>query len=173
MQLVDFNIKWIGFGGITVDKLDWKTYKVCQVQPDIVILDIGTNDLSNRDVCPRSLAREVFELACSLTRVVDSVKAVYVMNIFPRDPYSRYPARQDFNDCVETYNEELTAYCTASDMDIYPVSMKRVTDYDKYLSKDGVHLTQTPSTTTHSGMFHYVMAIRRSLVKGARLLSFL
>ena len=171
LNLMDFDIKWMGFGGAKVDTLDWKCYKLCRVQPDAVVLDIGSNDLVNRSCSPDELASRVYDLAISILGTVESVQKVIVLDICCRSPTSRYPARRDFNECAQTYNEAIRDLCHDGDGRVCVAPLKGLGDYQQYLSEDGVHLSQTTATTQHSGTFHYAMAIRRALVKASRSLS--
>ena len=67
LRLHDFDISWFGYGGLMLDKLQCKTYKLKLCSPEFVMLDMVTNDLSWEDACPTDLARQVHAWMCGFS----------------------------------------------------------------------------------------------------------
>ena len=93
------NVRQFGTGGRTVAKIknfDLKT--VARFLPDVVILEIGTNDLSNKP--PETVASEIDDLAVKLINEF-AVRVVGICNVIPR-------ADQTFSDKAELLNRYLS-----------------------------------------------------------------
>ena len=133
--------------------------------PDIVVLNVGGNDLCDESVMPSMLAEKIFEIA---EKIINSgVQAVYIMFILPRAPTSRWRhmTRADFNEAAATYNQALTQLTKGgSSSRIHSLAVEGfVRDFvSKYRDSDGVHCSEFPlGTTSHSGVFKYLMTIKR------------
>ena len=91
-----------GIGGLTLSKLFYEIPLVRELAPWIVIIDIGTNDLSCDNVLPAALAAPIVECA-KFVAAVDSVAEVLICQILLRVLMARPPGRQwkptpaDFN----------------------------------------------------------------------------
>ena len=91
-----------GIGGLTLSKLFHEIPLVRELAPRVVIIDIGTNDLSRDNVLPATLAARIVECA-TFVAAVDSVAEVLIYQILPRvltfRPHGRRwkPTRADFN----------------------------------------------------------------------------
>ena len=170
LRLTDFTINWLCYSGLTINQLDWKSHRLYHLKPDIVIIDIGTNDLSADGICPNELAWQVCGVASFIYDLVPSVKVVFILDIYRRARWCTYPTQQDFNQCVIQYNLEWRRLCHISTLPVYAAPLKGLDVYRLYLSSDGVHLCRRKHRhSSHSGIFHYVMAIRRALVRCSHL----
>ena len=167
LRLQDVSLTWKGYSGLTTSFLDLKSHIVYSVNPDIVVVDIGSNDLSNSKVIPSKLARRVYSLALSLLQV-SQVKCVFLLDICPRGVWARFPARRDFNAAADLYNLAIRALCERYNHPIFPAPLRGLRrDIAYYLSKDGVHLGHSiPRGLSHSGIFKYTLSIRRAIVRG-------
>ena len=73
------------------------------VTPHLVIIDIGTNDLTNLRFTTHSLARQVFSTA---KRIIQQygVKQVVILEVLPRTTWGRHGAPVSFSGRVARYN---------------------------------------------------------------------
>ena len=81
-------------------------YRHCSYFADVVILDIGTNDLIDRHVLPHTLALQVFDIARSLTSYA-GIKHVIILEALPRTTWGKYGAPVSFSHKVSQYNSKL------------------------------------------------------------------
>ena len=87
-----------GIRGGTVEHLRGKLSVAERTSPSVVLIDVGTNELSSPSVNPRRLACEIGELA-RLFRLLPPVETVVIMLILPRVVVNcLYHTRPDFND---------------------------------------------------------------------------
>ena len=110
----DCKITFVGRGGMTVPRLRGKAVQfLTSCRPDVIFLEIGTNDLSTAD--PLRLAADVFELAQWL--VSRGVRRVVISQIFFRViANGRRDVRvaADFNERVVAYNARMREHTLAS-----------------------------------------------------------
>ena len=66
-----------GVGGMKLHQVSDHYYLFSAIQPDIVILELGTNDLASPNTDPITLAQEVYNLA-RLLREQFQVKIVFI-----------------------------------------------------------------------------------------------
>ena len=95
-----------GIGGRTVDKLiQFDLAKLHVLQPNVVVLEIGSNDLCDISSDPETIGSTIITLIDSL-RVEFSVDWVVVCQILPRknQPYPEY------NSAVSSLNSWLKKY---------------------------------------------------------------
>ena len=87
-----------GIRGGTVEHLRGKLSVAERTSPSVVLIDVGTNELSSPSVNPRRLACEIGDLARRF-RQLPPVETVVIMLILPRvEVNCLYPTRPDFND---------------------------------------------------------------------------
>ena len=155
---LDFNLKdrasvhIHGVGGRTVPKL-WKhdlSY-VSRINPDIVILEIGTNDLSVED--PNVVATSI-EVLVRYLHDRFGVKIVGFCLVIPRSSSSVFNAKvTQFNHLVHSLLEPIEyVFCWFH---------KGVSS--KFLLRDGVHLN-------HSGQLRLYRSYRGAILKGLSML---
>ena len=164
LLLSDLHITWEGYSGLSLRDLDLKSHVLFAQRPDILLIDIGTNDLCSVSADPHRLAQSAFKAAVAFL----DMPSIQCMFLFcPRAIHSRYPARVDFNDCVDLYNVCVRELCSASISSSLPVwSQGHQADLRLYLSHDGVHLSsRPPCPAVHSGIFKYLMSVRTALVR--------
>ena len=131
----DCEISFIGRGGMTIARLRHRADEILSRRPDVVLLEIGTNDIAR--INPIRLADEVFEFANLLT--TGGVRHVIISQVFFRMA-GRYHVAADFNDRVVVYNErmrELTRSSAVVDFWRHRGIWARWQD----LLVDGVHFT--------------------------------
>lgn len=76
-------VQYSGFPGSTVHKIRNNLEVVKDFSPDFVVLIIGTNDLCQQHVTPRSVARSIVDLVDTLLFVI-GVKKVIVLQVLHR-----------------------------------------------------------------------------------------
>ena len=169
LTLQDTYVSWMGFSGLYITGLRSLLHLLISGQPDIVIVDIASNDLCDPFANPLELAQITFDVAAEMLSA-PSVRCVYLMAVCPRAPWASYPARGDFNQCALIYNERLRELCTASPLPISCAPVRGIWDnFESYLAADGVHLCQSQDPTGGpSGIFKYIMSVRRAIVRGVQ-----
>ena len=167
LHLEDVDFHWNGFGGLTLPLLELKSHLLYATRPDILVLDIGSNDLCDDFIDPHALALNVYNVANSFLHV-SSITCIFILDISYRSIQSSYSARQDFNACADIYNSKLHYLCSSNIAPIFPASLRGLKDnFEDYLHTDGVHLSVNPHPgTSHSGTFKYLMSVRRAVVNG-------
>ena len=98
-----------GQGGLTLGGLSRRLREVRAVAPTVVLVDIGTNDLSN-GCDPGKLADGTVAFARELL-TIPSVAQVVVYEILMRNPvqFSRFPVRPDFDHARQIANNKVRA----------------------------------------------------------------
>ena len=147
LQLCQFNsIRFCGLSGAVVSDLWSKLALVREVTPDIVLLEIGSNDLCDQNVSPRKFVTELQEFVQTLVTSC-CVKRVIISQIFYRGP-GYHPRRNQRN--LKAYN--LTVFNTNQKLQqtfyqsrrhrsvIYYRHRGIWKDFHQYLLADGVHL---------------------------------
>ena len=77
--------------------------------PHLIILEIGSNDLSKPHIQPEKLAKQVLQLAQSL--IQSCVKFVIVSAVIYRAKTKSTITPAEFNSKVDAYNEIMTIQC--------------------------------------------------------------
>ena len=93
LHLQDVSVVWTGYSGITVPFLELKSHILFAVKLNILVLDIGSNDLADSSVIPSKLARQVYSLALHFLKVA-RVQCIFIVDICPRATQAWYPARR-------------------------------------------------------------------------------
>jgi hypothetical protein len=157
-----------GRGGRLVHHLWAELDAISDIAPEIVILDIGTNDLSSSTAPPGEIAYSVFFFAQHLVEQC-AVKAIHIAQVFRRLPDSaRTP--HNFNELVFTYNDALRSLCRhghtrSSPLPIFMFFFKGMSsDWASYLDQHGIHFNVLPAPGfSHSGSYKYYRAIKSSI----------
>ena len=132
------------------------------VTPHLVIIDIGTNDLTNNRITTHSLANQVYSTAKHL---IDhyGVERVVILEVLPRTTWGRHGAPISFAGRVSRYNAMIRSLVFRGKLSV-PVTFW----YHPGLSispdtfiLDGVHLNP-------SGLAKYIKSIRRLILKTTR-----
>ena len=148
-----------------VEHLDNLYSQVCQLQPNTVLLDIGSNDLSSfTEVSPASclkLAAAIFEFAEKLA-ALPHIYVVIIHSIIPR--YSRISATPDiFIKNCQFFNKYIKHFCA----DSVAIKFSRLQGFFQQLD----NTTATPSWTNDGihcnstiGCRKYLSRLRHSLL---------
>ena len=161
----EINVFWHGVGGAIISppsspKSIWQDLPIVEsLSPDIVFLDIGTNDLA-RSNDPHGVARAIFDLACHIARHLS--KSVVISQILPR----RHPSSFAYK--VNACNTTLEALCTSHPTIKFWTHSRNnffsrfVTDF---VAPDGVHVCND------RGMHRYYYSVRSAVMFAERSLA--
>ena len=139
-----------GFGGMRLESLRQHIGYVKHLEPTLIVVDIGTNDLASPMCCPLALAEAVVTTAKEFA-AVPSVRHVVVLQMMPRTKSRR--SRPNFNDACDVYNAHVRKLTKKLET-VHSWSHRgMVMEWDKYLLPDGVHLN-------HAGMNKYIRSVR-------------
>ena len=127
-------IHWHGVGGRTIDKVRrFDLTEVERFKPDVVILQIGTNDLTRRRSSPASVGSAIEDLVCLLHNEY-GVRLVCVGQTVKRHPVGT------FNANVQILAQYLQGVLEPLPFAIYWTHRGFWRASRSYLSYDGVHL---------------------------------
>jgi hypothetical protein len=174
------DVSFIGTGGCKLPHLWIQLPRILATRPDIVVLDIGTNDLSSPSCIPGDLADSVYQFAMYLVSDC-GVKAIHIAQIFPRlFTTGRTPA--DFNDKAFVYNAALRSICyhgqtrdRAPPLPIFMFVFRGMSRYwASYLSPiDGVHFAEVPQDSfPYSGSYKYYRSVKACIAVALRMPEF-
>lgn len=157
-------IQYTGFPGASVQSLRDNIEDVLDFQPDIVILCVGTNDIYDARVSPRSVAQAIMDLVDTLL-FVHNVSSVIVLQVLHRcrpTGRTRYPVDVDwFNSRVDELNMLLIdGLNTTAHHRSYLWRMKGFWSQDckaRHFAADGCHLSD-------SGQLRFLANIRAAVV---------
>ena len=139
-------------------------FQTCFSYPDVVIIDVGTNDLTDGRLPVHTLALPIFNIARRLTRFA-GVKRVVLMEILPRTTWGRHGAPVSFSRRVTQYNTMLKSLIFQY-KDQVPVTFwfhkGMASNIENFIS-DGVHLNSL-------GMIKYIKSVRRAILKTSRII---
>ena len=100
------NIHFVGIGGRTVSKiLAYALQYVRALQPDIIILEIGSNDLCEVRIHPETVGSNVESLVSILHKVCQAAFIVACQTIHRATLPSQCPEYNSFLDILNTYLE--------------------------------------------------------------------
>ena len=127
-------IHWHGVGGRTIDKVRrFDLTEVERFKPDVVILQIGTNDLTRRRSSPASVGSAIEDLVCLLHNEY-GVRLICVGQTVKRHPVGA------FNANVKILAQYLQGVLEPLPFAIYWTHRGFWRASRSYLSYDGVHL---------------------------------
>ena len=129
-------IHWHGVGGRTIDKVRrFDLTEVERFKPDVVFLQIGTNDLTHRGSSPASVGSAIEDLVCLLHHEY-GVRLVCVGQTVKRRPVGT------FNTNVQILAQYLQGVLEPLPFAIYWTHRGFWQAPCSYLSYDGVHLNK-------------------------------
>lgn len=154
------NVTFKGTGGLTLAKARKQLRSVCASNPEIVIIDIGSNDLCDPFVTVPELVDGVMALAQHL--LDNGVRFVYFLPIIPRlrTPHSFY------NTIVQHYSTVMKMHCQNHDSLHFwfhkPALTKNQMPVETYFLPDGVHLNRVGISRYHTSVRGAVLyAVKR------------
>ena len=121
-------------------------------RPHIIIIEIGSNDLTKIYIDPSKLASEVLTFCQWLLN--NSTKFVIVSAVIYRSKSKMIPL-DEYNARVDEYNYRLSELCNSSPNIIF-WSHPRIQRGMNLLRSDGIHLN-------NSGNYHFYMSLKNAL----------
>lgn len=166
---LDFNltrtatVSFHGVGGLTVPRLAWELRLLFSHQPPprVIILEIGTNDLSSR--FPEVVIGDLLDLV-ELLQSVDSSTVVGVCKVLPRRHRSTGLPHEEFNTKAATFNRMLDALFDDRPSVFVWGHLEMQSLTRRVLLSDGVHLN------CH-GQYCLYRSYRGAILKGVSLLN--
>ena len=157
-------IHFISRPGCHVRTLKNSFPQVLEIQPDIIFLDIGTNDLTV--MSPQQLFSQVFTVASNLFNLCQ-VKRVVLLQVLPRTVEGRWGQPPPFQAKVAAYNHLLESQVYQDKQ----LPSGQVANIGFWFHKgfrndisslivDGVHLNNT-------GLPLYIRSLRRAVLKSS------
>lgn len=166
---VDFNlvqtatVSFHGIGGLTVPRLarELRLLFVNEPLPRVIILEIGTNDLSSQS--PEVVIGEVLDLVDYL-QSVESSTVVGVCKVIPRRQRGTGLPLEDFNNRAATFNKMLEAPFDDQQFIFVWEHFELQSLSRRVLLPDGVHLNP-------HGQYCLYRSYRGAILKGVSLVS--
>lgn len=150
-HVVTFN----GVGGSKIQDVANLFQQVEGLDPHIVVIDLGTNDLCS-STNPVRLALALYEQA-KFILAQDSVRRVILLQVCPRVCANRARERL-VSDNISAFNDALHSLCKdGGDSISYRFTKALASNLDN-VSRDGCHLNT-------QGMLQYVKSLRRAILR--------
>lgn len=155
-----FHVEFKGVSGAKVShsnsakSLGSMARTVSDMCPDIVYIDIGSNDLCSRNVQPTELALRIFDISTELSK---SCKCVVIGQILPRLCES-----STYNERVRSLNEKLKHLASEANGNVIFWKMEKVWRVNGIYHRDGVHLSNP------LGMDRYARNVRGAVLFASR-----
>ena len=156
----------VGRGGLKCDRqgISFVTNLCRRFRPELVVLEIGTNDLSNSTFVPNEqfgvhTAGKVVDL-CRILHQGFGVRTVVVCKVVARGRFRRGVSEEDFASRRAAFNQEL---CVAARCWRFIFAWRHdrtCLNSLRNLSDDSIHVTST------DGMNLYNFSIRRAITTG-------
>ena len=150
-------IRCFGEGGLSLDRI-WKKpgkylNQLRTAQPDVLIIDLGTNDLCSERLSPKEVHASLCELITEFPRWNIEPEAIVFLPVLPRTGSLRkgQVSLAEFNDRADNFNRLLECSCFLEDK--WWVWQHRGLRSPRYIL-DGVHLNQ-------HGMAQYERTLRQ------------
>ena len=159
-------IQYVYVGGLTADRAraDYVHY-VLSLAPDVVYIELGTNDLCHPRVGPCEVAERLRSLAMDL--VHGGVHLVMVGETIPRASRAIPRVTRGFNDKVMGMNQRLRQLLDPSTTDSTRFWRHRGLQQPNVLCPDGVHLNglgnQRLYRSVRGAILHALSRVRRHL----------
>lgn len=130
------------------------------LQPHLVILDVGTNDLDS-GLLPTEVASQVYSFAINVLNNFP-VNHVVILEVLDRAPTGKYaPRNGSFSTYVKIYNQTIKSYINGKQQPLPGVHFwhhKRMSTCPEQYIADGVHLNA-------KGLSKYFYSVKRAIVK--------
>jgi hypothetical protein len=158
-----------GIPGASIDDLWYEINYIKSLKPVAVVLDIGSNDLSN-NCTAEWVVQEILRYARHLILEV-CVRSVSIMQIYPRGNncnhryYCTFPKYNNAAYRANGYMQKLLKRSKSSvDKFIFMYKLRNMWEnYTKYISDDGVHLND-------QGKLRYYYNYRRALISCTKIM---
>ena len=155
------SVKFSGIGGARIPQLRRRMQIIADEKPNVVIVDIGTNDVYNRRASVHSLVHNLFNIVHML-HTTYGVKQVIIMEMFFRTSHGRFGSRNpQFNVDVLEFNKLCKRY-----VEVHSCRLRNIqfwhhvgltNNWQQYI-EDGVHLNR-------SGLAKYYRSVRSAVIR--------
>ena len=158
----EVNLLVEGHPGLSYDRLlsrvDFYCRKLSSIPIDVLVLDLGTNDLCLPEVTPEVLVQKSFEFLDLLEGKGVLPHKVVFLSVIQRSRITRsgHIAVSTFNHRSKRFNSLLGRRLKSERHNVYLYTQKRI-NYPKYLC-DGCHLNS-------EGMTKYAKGLRAAIVR--------
>ena len=158
----EYNLVMQGHGGLTFSKVFQTPAKfivpIGQSNPDVLFIDIGTNDLCDHSIIPSVLVEKVFKFLDLLDYFKVKPKCIILLSVIQRTEITRkgQVSVSTFNHRAKRYNSLLAAKLTNMHPKVQMLSQSRI-NIPKYIA-DGCHLN-------NDGMLKYVSNVYNQCIK--------
>ena len=152
------HVKLVGKGGASVDDILPMFLANIDFSPQIVVIDIATNDLHSNTLPPHKLAQQVFNITKRLISR-HGVQRVIVLEALPRTQFGLYGAPPSFNTKVAQYNtmiKNLVVQTGNAGLVCFWFHKGLPSQIHKFIL-DGCHFNQ-------DGLLKYYRSIRRIII---------
>jgi lysophospholipase L1-like esterase len=158
-----YDITFMYRPGMLINQLNTFLDEISVIKPDVVLIDIGGNDVDNGRIPVKNMAMQLFDFCKSLQRVC-GVKVVVVMEVTFRNRVCKgtWADAQMLNKAIRDFNSACKSLCgTRKDQQStirFCHHAGMVLDWQQYVHRDGVHLNE-------AGMGKYVKSIRSAIIR--------
>ena len=159
-------IHMLGMRGATIQQLSQFTPQLVTLKPTILIIDLGSNDLSafhhgHSDIM--KLTSRYYESILKLLKA-SGASLAYICSCLPRNANIARQTPQQFLQSMHTFNTSMKAYCCTNNKLIFHTHKGFINDPNRQplpistWSRDGIH----PNTSY--GREHYKKSVRNILL---------
>ena len=153
----DFVVFTYGIPGIKLDKFNHElSHMVSHISPEIVIIQMGSNDLSHSS--PEQVSSKLIDSAHICLSL--GVKKVFINQLFPRKLSkikSTHHTPVDFNTRINKTNQLLSSL--SDQIHFYFWRHRTMSNWTRLIGNDGVHLS-------HQGLCKYYRSVRGAILNG-------
>jgi hypothetical protein len=158
----DFHVSFFAMGGLTVNRA-WQNIEFIKTAlPDIVILNVGDNDLDNASFTSSTDVREaavtVVEFANHLLTL--NVKVVFIIPAYHRSS----PRLDDYEQCLPYFNESIRTICKTLYRVVFWPHRNMTENWIKFISHDGIHYN-------NDGNARYLRCVKRAIFRAADIIN--
>lgn len=160
LGLIQAEIHYHGVGGYTLFHLWDELSLIHSLTPQVLVLDIGSNDLSYLSMSPHTFVQELHQFVLYVMQHT-AVRQVAIMQVFYRNvgyvPRTHQRSLYEYNVIVREVNVLLANMCKNSQSIHLGTIRGMWRDYPNYIKPDGVHFNE-------QGMWKHRWNYRRVII---------
>ena len=155
---VECTVIFRGISGGHVPSL-WEELDTIRIlSPKVVVIQIGSNDLSCHDSDPLAVANDIFKFA-KFVQVEFDVSVFICQILFRNVQECRWPCRPDYNTQVTTTNNTIWDLCKNHMAIRYWHHRRMSQNWRQYIDNDGVHLSDIGMTKYYNNIRSIVTSV--------------
>ena len=141
--------------------LDRYMCEICRCHPDLLVVDLGTNDLAGTDCTVPDVVNRALRFLALVDNEVHP-KMILILSVVQRTCMGNRcdMSLSQFNHRVKSYNSRL-AVCVRQFSNVRMIAQSRL-NFRRYISGDGCHLTE-------EGQCRYARGLRQPVLQFLRL----